>query len=99
MNCPGQLAQPTTTAGGDLFFFTLYNQPMYLDVYNNGGTPAHTMPNNSQSKAHAACANGTKGHPAPNTGASPSPAPPAKTPPPVHPSGGLGPPPGPNATA
>ena len=52
MNCPGQLAQPTTTAGGDLFFFTLYNQPMYLDVYNNGGTPAHTVPNNSQFKCY-----------------------------------------------
>jgi len=52
MNCPGQLIQPTTSAGGDLFFFTLYNQPMYLDVYNNGGTPAHTMPSNSQFKCY-----------------------------------------------
>ncbi|TLZ03415.1 MAG: hypothetical protein E6K39_14335, partial [Gammaproteobacteria bacterium] len=27
MNCPGQLSAPSTSAGGDLFFFTLYNQP------------------------------------------------------------------------
>jgi hypothetical protein len=45
MNCPGQ-----STA--DLFYFTLYNQPSYLDVYNNGGTPAHTLPNNSQFKCY-----------------------------------------------
>src|SRR4030088_263305 len=33
MNCPGQLTQPTTSAAGDLFFFTLYNQPMWLERY------------------------------------------------------------------
>src|SRR5206468_8023293 len=50
MSCPGQLAQPTTSAAGDLFFFTLFNQPTYLDVYNasHGGPAAHTIPNNSQ---------------------------------------------------
>lgn len=52
MNCPGQLAQPTTSASGDLFFFTLFNQPMWLDIYSNGGTPAHTIPNNSQFKCY-----------------------------------------------
>ena len=31
MNCPGQ-------STSDLFYFSLYNQPMYLDAYNNGGT-------------------------------------------------------------
>ena len=28
MNCPGQ-------STGDLFYFSLYNQPQYLDLYNN----------------------------------------------------------------
>src|SRR5438270_6574660 len=68
MNCPGQLAQPTTTAGGDLFFFTLYNQPMYLDVYNNGGTPAHTMPNNSQFKCYDGMHSWNELQPAPYDG-------------------------------
>jgi hypothetical protein len=54
MNCPGQLPAPSATpaASGDLFFFTLFNQPMWLDIYNNGGTPAHTIPNNSQFKCY-----------------------------------------------
>jgi hypothetical protein len=52
VNCPGQLTQPTSSAAGDLFYYTLYNQPMYLDVYNNGGTAAHTIPNNSQFKCY-----------------------------------------------
>ena len=52
MNCPGQLPAPTTGAAGDLFFYSLYNQPMYLDAYNHGGTPAGTVPNNSQFKCY-----------------------------------------------
>src|SRR5213082_3009456 len=68
MNCPGQLAQPTTSAGGDLFFFTLYNQPMYLDVYNNGGTPAHTVPNNSQFKCYDGMHSWNELQPAPYDG-------------------------------
>ncbi len=68
MNCPGQQAQPTTTAGGDLFFFTLYNQPMYLDVYNNGGTPAHTVPNNSQFKCYDGMHNWNQLQPVPYDG-------------------------------
>src|SRR5205814_1653827 len=68
MNCPGQQAQPTTTAAGDLFFFTLYNQPMYLDVYNNGGTPAHTIPNNSQFKCYDGMHNWNQVQPAPYDG-------------------------------
>ena len=28
---------PRHRHGADLFFFTLFNQPMYLDLYNNGG--------------------------------------------------------------
>jgi hypothetical protein len=68
MNCPGQLAQPTAGAAGDLFFFTLYNQPMYLDVYNNGGTPAHTIPNNSQYKCYDGMHNWNQVQPAPYDG-------------------------------
>jgi hypothetical protein len=68
MNCPGQLTQPTASAAGDLFFFTLYNQPMYLDVYNNGGTPAHTIPNNSQFKCYDGMHNWNQVQPAPYDG-------------------------------
>jgi hypothetical protein len=61
MNCPGQ----TTT---DLFYFTLYNQPNYLDVYNNGGTPAHTLPNNSQFKCYDGMHNWNQLQPTPYDG-------------------------------
>ncbi len=69
MNCPGQLGAPTTTAAGDLFFYTLYNQPMWLDVYANGGTPAHTIPNNSQFKCYDGMHNWNQVQPAPYDGA------------------------------
>ncbi len=50
MNCPGQ-----TTA--DLFYFSIYNQPEYLDLYNNmlhpGGTGSTTpLPSGSQFKCY-----------------------------------------------
>ncbi len=50
MNCPGQ-----TT--GDLFYFSLFNQPQYLDLYNNvlhpGGTGSTTqLPYHSQFKCY-----------------------------------------------
>jgi len=47
MNCPGQGRDTGTNA--DSFFFTLFNQPNWLDVYNN--TP-HALPNNSQFKCY-----------------------------------------------
>ncbi len=52
MSCPGQGAGTGTNA--DLFYFTLFDQPDYLDVYNNmhNGTPLHTVPNNSQFKCY-----------------------------------------------
>jgi hypothetical protein len=68
MNCPGQLGAPSTSAAGDLFFFTLFNQPMWLDVYNNGGTPAHTIPNNSQFKCYDGMHNWNQVQPAPYDG-------------------------------
>ncbi|HYL13131.1 MAG TPA: hypothetical protein VEV41_08850 [Terriglobales bacterium] len=52
----------------DVFFFTLYNQPMWLDVYNNGGTPAHTIPNNSQFKCYDGMHNWNQVRPAPYDG-------------------------------
>jgi hypothetical protein len=61
MNCPGQ-----TTS--DLFFFSLYNQPQYLDTYSNGGTPAHTIPNNSQFKCYDGMHNWNQVQPAPYDG-------------------------------
>ncbi|HTF23840.1 MAG TPA: hypothetical protein VK937_07965 [Candidatus Limnocylindria bacterium] len=66
MNCPGQ-ARDTGTAA-DLFFFTLFNQPMWLDTYNNGGTPAHTIPNNSQFKCYDGMHNWNQVQPAPYDG-------------------------------
>ena len=47
MNCPGQ-----STA--DLFYFSLYNQPNYLDVYasQHGGPAAAALPYNSQFKCY-----------------------------------------------
>jgi hypothetical protein len=61
MNCPGQ-------ATTDLFYFTLENQPMYLDMYNNGGTPAHTIPNKSQFKCFDGMHNWNQLQPAPYDG-------------------------------
>jgi hypothetical protein len=52
MSCPGQGG--ATGPNADLFYFTLFNQPEFLDVYNNqhNGTPLHTVPNNSQFKCY-----------------------------------------------
>jgi hypothetical protein len=70
MNCPGQLPAPTSTASGDLFFFSLFNQPEYLDSYNaqhNGGT-AHAVPYNSQYKCYDGMHNWNQLQPAPYDG-------------------------------
>jgi hypothetical protein len=63
MSCPGQ-----STA--DLFYFSLFNQPDYLDVYNNqhNGTPLHTIPNNSQFKCYDGMHNWNQLQPAPYDG-------------------------------
>ena len=66
MNCPGQGLATGTNA--DLFFFTLFNQPMWLDVYNNAGTPAHTLPSNSQFKCYDGMHNWNQVQPAPYDG-------------------------------
>ena len=56
MNCPGQIAP------ADLFYFTLYNQPNYLDLYNcqHGGPAApHACRTTRSSSAMTACTTGT----------------------------------------
>ncbi len=64
MNCPGQ-------ATTDLFYFTLLNQPNYLDVYNSqhGGAAPHTIPANSQFKCYDGMHNWNQLQPAPYDGA------------------------------
>jgi hypothetical protein len=70
MNCPGQLAEPTSASAGDMFFFTLFNQPMYLDLYNSqhGGAAVTTIPNNSQYKCYDGMHNWNQVQPAPYDG-------------------------------
>ena len=58
----------TRGTDADLFFFTLYNQPMYLDAYSNNGTPAHTVPYNSQYKCYDGMHNWNQLQPAPYDG-------------------------------
>jgi hypothetical protein len=63
MNCPGQ-----STA--DLFYFSLYNQPNYLNVYNSlhGGPAATALPYNSQYKCYDGMHNWNQIQPAPYDG-------------------------------
>ncbi len=70
MNCPGQLPAPSSTAGGDLFFFSLYNQRFYLDTYNaqHGGAPAQDLPSNAQFKCYDGMHNWNQLQPAPYDG-------------------------------
>ena len=63
MSCPGQ-----TTS--DLFYFTLYNQPNYLNTYNaaHGGPAVTPLPNNSQFKCYDGMHNWNQLQPAPYDG-------------------------------
>ena len=63
MNCPGQGAATGTNA--DLFFYSIYNQPNWLDQYSNGGTAAHSLPNNAQYKCYDGMHNWNQLQPAP----------------------------------
>ena len=70
MNCPGQGTNVSGTPNQDLFYFTLYDQPNYLDWYNsvqNGGT-LHTLPYNSQYKCYDSMHIGNQLQPAPYDG-------------------------------
>jgi FtsP/CotA-like multicopper oxidase with cupredoxin domain len=54
MSCPGQGTNVAGSPNQDLFYFSLLDQPNYLDWYNslhNGGT-LHTLPYNSQYKCY-----------------------------------------------
>jgi hypothetical protein len=56
MNCPGQGTATSASANQDLFFYSLFDQPNFLDWYNsvhNGGT-LHTLPYNSEYKCYDA---------------------------------------------
>jgi hypothetical protein len=68
MNCPGQGTASGTNA--DLFFFSLFNQPMWLDLYNseNGGPAPTPVPNNSQFKCYDGMHNWNQIQPAPYDG-------------------------------
>ena len=64
INCPGQ----STT---DLFFYTLFNQPNYLDLYNSyyTGSTVTPLPYNSQYKCYDGMHNWNQIQPAPYDGA------------------------------
>jgi hypothetical protein len=76
MSCPGQGLAPVTTGtqppNADLFFFTLYDQPNYLNYYNSlHGGPAlttTTLPYNSQFKCYDAMHIWNQVQPAPYDG-------------------------------
>ncbi|HYM06235.1 MAG TPA: hypothetical protein VEU11_06710 [Terriglobales bacterium] len=63
MNCPGQ-------ATTDMFFFSLLNQPNYLDVYNSmhGGAAVTALPNSAQFKCYDGMHNWNQLQPAPYDG-------------------------------
>jgi hypothetical protein len=69
MNCPGQFTN-TGANGGDLFYFTLFNQPMYLNWYNSlhGGPAPTALPNNAQFKCYDGMHNWNQLQPAPYDG-------------------------------
>jgi hypothetical protein len=68
MNCPGQGRGTGTTA--DAFFFTLEDQPQWLDFYNSqhGGPAITGLPNNSQFKCYDGMHNWNQLQPAPYDG-------------------------------
>ena len=67
MSCPGQ-----ATASQDLFYFTLFDQPNYLDYYNSihsgGANPVHSLPYNSQFKCYDSMKINNQFQPAPYDG-------------------------------
>jgi len=68
MNCPGQGRD--TGPNADLFFFSLYNQPQWLDLYNSqhGGSAVTPLPNNAQFKCYDGMHNWNQVQPAPYDG-------------------------------
>ncbi len=68
MSCPGQTTG--SGPGADLFFFTLYDQPNYLNVYDaaHGGPAAPALPYNSQYKCYDGMHNWNQLQPVPYDG-------------------------------
>ena len=68
MSCPGQGAN--SGAIPDLFYFSLYNQPNYLNFYNSqhGGPALTPLPDNSQYKCYDGMHNWNQIQPAPYDG-------------------------------
>jgi hypothetical protein len=71
MNCPGQGSGTVGSVTPDLFFFSLYDQPQYLDFYSSqhGGPAMTALPNNSQFKCYDGMHNWNQIQPAPYDGA------------------------------
>jgi hypothetical protein len=68
MNCPGQGA--SSGANPDLFYFSLFKQPSYLNFYNSqhGGPAITPLPDNSQFKCYDGMHNWNQLQPAPYDG-------------------------------
>ncbi len=70
MNCPGQGTNDPKSPNQDLFYYTLFDQPNYLDYYNSihNGTPLHPLPYNSQFKCYDSMKINNQIQPAPYDG-------------------------------
>ncbi len=67
MSCPGQ-GTDSSLMPDPYFWFALKDQPQWLDLYNNNGTPAHALPYNSQFKCYDGMHNWNQLQPAPYDG-------------------------------
>ena len=67
MNCPGQ-GTDTSEMKDPYFWFAVKDQPQWLDLYNNGGTPSHPLPHDSQFKCYDGMHNWNQLQPAPYDG-------------------------------
>ncbi len=68
MSCPGQGTDSTLLAD-PYFWFTLKDQPQWLDLYNStNGAPAHALPYDSQFKCYDGMHNWNQLQPAPYDG-------------------------------
>jgi len=72
MSCPGQGTNVAGSPNQDLFYFTLFDQPNYLDWYNSihsaGASPLHPLPYNSQFKCYDSMKINNQIQPAPYDG-------------------------------
>jgi hypothetical protein len=72
MNCPGQGTDVAGSPNQDLFYYTLFDQPNYLDWYSSihsgGLSPLHPLPYNAQYKCYDAMKINNQLQPAPYDG-------------------------------